>query len=88
MSGLRILMYAVTVLFHFLVADPSLQILQDILRIYIMSACEKIRLKLYDLDQEKLSGLFADLQRKSMATRSYLTTTLTRPPTSAIAAGS
>jgi len=44
---------------------------QDILRKYIMYAREKIRPKLYDLDQEKLSRLFADLRRESMATGSY-----------------
>ncbi|KAG6911108.1 MCM DNA helicase complex subunit [Tephrocybe rancida] len=44
---------------------------QDVLRKYIMYAREKIRPKLYDLDQEKLSRLFADLRRESMATGSY-----------------
>ncbi|KAF9529400.1 MCM2/3/5 family-domain-containing protein [Crepidotus variabilis] len=44
---------------------------QDILRKYIMYAREKIRPKLFDLDQEKLSKLFADLRRESMATGSY-----------------
>ena len=59
MSGLFwILMYAVTVFFHFLVADPFLQIIpQDILRKYVMSAHEKITPKLYDLDQETLSSV-------------------------------
>ena len=36
-----------------------------------MYAREKIRPKLYDMDQEKLSRLFADLRRESMATGSY-----------------
>lgn len=36
-----------------------------------MYAREKIRPKLYDLDQEKLAKLFADLRRESMATGSY-----------------
>ena len=36
-----------------------------------MYAREKIRPKLYDVDQEKLSRLFADLRRESMATGSY-----------------
>jgi Predicted ATPase involved in replication control, Cdc46/Mcm family len=36
-----------------------------------MYAREKIRPKLYDLDQEKLSRLFAGLRRESMATGSY-----------------
>ncbi|KAG6891463.1 MCM DNA helicase complex subunit [Termitomyces sp. T32_za158] len=44
---------------------------QDVLRKYIMYAREKIKPKLYDLDQEKLSKLFADLRRESMATGSY-----------------
>ncbi|KAJ3516429.1 hypothetical protein NLJ89_g1130 [Agrocybe chaxingu] len=44
---------------------------QDVLRKYIMYAREKIRPKLFDLDQEKLSKLFADLRRESMATGSY-----------------
>ena len=44
---------------------------QDILRKYIMYAREKIRPKLHDLDQEKLSHLFADLRRESMATGSF-----------------
>ncbi|KAF5321522.1 hypothetical protein D9619_001875 [Psilocybe cf. subviscida] len=44
---------------------------QDVLRKYIMYAREKIRPKLFDLDQEKLSRLFADLRRESMATGSY-----------------
>ncbi|KAI6046019.1 MCM2/3/5 family-domain-containing protein [Pisolithus marmoratus] len=41
------------------------------LRKYIMYAREKVRPKLYDMDQEKLSRLFADLRRESMATGSY-----------------
>ncbi|KAF9481543.1 MCM-domain-containing protein [Pholiota conissans] len=44
---------------------------QDILRKYIIYAKEKIKPKLFDLDQEKLSRLFADLRRESMATGSY-----------------
>ncbi|KAH9945695.1 MCM-domain-containing protein [Amylocystis lapponica] len=44
---------------------------QDVLRKYIMYAREKIRPKLYDLDQEKLSRLFADLRRESLATGSF-----------------
>jgi len=44
---------------------------QDILKKYIMYAREKIKPKLFDLDQEKLSRLFADLRRESMATGSY-----------------
>lgn len=44
---------------------------QDVLRKYIMYAREKVRPKLYDLDQEKLSRLFADLRRESLATGSF-----------------
>jgi DNA replication licensing factor MCM2 len=44
---------------------------QDLLRKYIMYAREKVRPKLYDMDQEKLSRLFADLRRESMVTGSY-----------------
>lgn len=36
-----------------------------------MYAREKVRPKLFDLDQEKLSRLFADLRRESLATGSY-----------------
>lgn len=43
---------------------------QDILRKYIMYAREKIRPKLFDLDQEKLARLFSDLRRESLATGS------------------
>jgi len=43
---------------------------QDVLRKYIMYARE-IRPKLYDLDQEKLARLFADLRKESLATGSY-----------------
>jgi len=43
---------------------------QDILRKYIMYARDKIRPKLYELDQEKISRLFADLRRESLATGS------------------
>jgi len=36
-----------------------------------MYARDKVRPKLYDMDQEKMSRLFADLRRESMATGSY-----------------
>ncbi|KAF8743961.1 hypothetical protein AX14_013363 [Amanita brunnescens Koide BX004] len=44
---------------------------QDLFRKYIMYARERIRPKLFDVDQDKLSRLFADLRRESMATGSY-----------------
>lgn len=50
----------------------SFQIIpQDVLRKYIMYARDKIRPKLFDLDQEKLSRLYADLRRESIATGSF-----------------
>ena len=36
-----------------------------------MYAREKVRPKLFDVDQEKLSRLFADLRRESLATGSF-----------------
>lgn len=44
---------------------------QDILRKYIMYAREKVRPQLVDIDREKISQLFADLRRESLATGSY-----------------
>jgi DNA replicative helicase MCM subunit Mcm2 (Cdc46/Mcm family) len=44
---------------------------QDLLRKYIVYAREKVRPKLYELDSEKLSRLFADLRRESVATGSF-----------------
>ena len=39
-----------------------------------MYAKEKVRPKLYDMDQEKISRLFAGFRRESLATGSYPTT--------------
>ncbi|KAJ8077338.1 MCM DNA helicase complex subunit [Marasmius tenuissimus] len=44
---------------------------QEVLRKYIMYAREKVKPKLHHMDQDKLSKLFADLRRESMATGSY-----------------
>ncbi|CAE6367351.1 unnamed protein product, partial [Rhizoctonia solani] len=44
---------------------------QDLLRKYIMYAREKVKPKLHNMDQEKLSKLFADLRRESLATGSF-----------------
>lgn len=44
---------------------------QDLLRKYIMYAREKVKPKLHNMDQEKLSRLFADLRRESLATGSF-----------------
>lgn len=50
---------------------PHQIIPQDMLRKYIMYAKEKVRPKLHNLDQEKLSRLYADLRRESLATGSF-----------------
>lgn len=44
---------------------------QDVLKKYVMYAREKVKPKLYDVDQEKLSRLYADLRRESLATGSF-----------------
>jgi DNA replication licensing factor MCM2 len=54
-----------------LTVNRSQIIPQDVLRKYIMYARDKIRPKLFDLDQEKLARLFVDLRRESMATGSF-----------------
>lgn len=51
-------------------AHPQI-IPQDMLRKYIMYAKEKVKPKLHNLDQEKLSRLYADLRRESLATGSF-----------------
>ena len=63
--------YAIPLQTLFANFDLSQIIPQDILRKYIMYARDKIRPKLFDLDQEKLARLFADLRRESMATGSF-----------------
>jgi len=44
---------------------------QDILRKYILYAKERIRPQLHQMDQDKISRLYADLRRESMSTGSY-----------------
>ncbi|KAF5370597.1 hypothetical protein D9758_002005 [Tetrapyrgos nigripes] len=44
---------------------------QNVLRKYIMYARERVKPKLYQVDQEKLSKLYADLRRESLATGSF-----------------
>ncbi|GMK57347.1 hypothetical protein CspeluHIS016_0401810 [Cutaneotrichosporon spelunceum] len=44
---------------------------QDLLRKYIMYAKDNVRPKLYQLDQDKLARLYADLRRESLATGSF-----------------
>lgn len=52
-------------------ADASHQIPQPLLRKYILHARTTTRPKLYQLDQDKLARLFADLRRESLSTGAY-----------------
>ncbi|KAF2012153.1 MCM-domain-containing protein [Aaosphaeria arxii CBS 175.79] len=47
------------------------EIPQELLRKYILYAREKIRPKLYQIDQDKVARLFADMRRESLATGAY-----------------
>ena len=47
------------------------QISQELLRKYILYAREKVRPKLYQIDQDKVARLFADMRRESLATGAY-----------------
>jgi DNA replication licensing factor MCM2 len=44
---------------------------QELLRKYILYAREKCRPKLYQIDQDKVARLFADMRRESLATGAY-----------------
>jgi len=44
---------------------------QDLLRKYILYARERCRPKLYQIDQDKVARLFADMRRESLATGAY-----------------
>lgn len=47
------------------------EIPQELLRKYILYAREKCRPKLYQIDQDKVARLFADMRRESLATGAY-----------------
>ncbi|KAF2835582.1 minichromosome maintenance protein MCM [Patellaria atrata CBS 101060] len=47
------------------------EINQELLRKYILYAREKCRPKLYQIDQDKIARLFADMRRESLATGAY-----------------
>ncbi|MCJ1263917.1 MCM DNA helicase complex subunit [Lobaria immixta] len=47
------------------------EIPQELLRKYILYAREKCRPKLYQVDQDKVARLFADMRRESLATGAY-----------------
>jgi len=50
---------------------PKSEISQDLLRKYILYARERVRPKLYQIDQDKIARLFADMRRESLATGAY-----------------
>lgn len=52
-------------------AKPKTEITQEMLRKYILYAREHCRPKLYQIDQEKIARLFADMRRESLATGAY-----------------
>jgi DNA replication licensing factor MCM2 len=51
--------------------QPEGQIPQELLRKYILYARERCDPKLYNIDEEKVSKLFADMRRESLATGAY-----------------
>lgn len=59
------------------------EIPQELLRKYILYARERCSPKLYNIDEEKVSKLFADMRRESLATGAYpITVSLLFPKTS------
>jgi DNA replication licensing factor MCM2 len=53
---------------------------QELLRKYILYARERCRPKLYQIDQDKVAKLFADMRRESLATGAYPITVSPFPP--------
>lgn len=60
------------------------EIPQELLRKYILYAREKCRPKLYQIDQDKVARLFADMRRESLATGAYPITVGLLPPSSVL----
>ena len=56
------------------------EIPQELLRKYILYARERCRPKLYQIDQDKVARLFADMRRESLATGAYPITVSTLYP--------
>ena len=50
---------------------PTTEIPQELLRKYVLYAREHCRPKLYQIDQDKIARLFADMRRESLATGAY-----------------
>jgi DNA replication licensing factor MCM2 len=61
-------------------AKPTSPIPQELLRKYILYAREHCRPKLYQIDQDKVARLFADMRRESLATGAYPITVSTPYP--------
>lgn len=60
---------------------PTSEIPQELLRKYILYSRERCRPKLYQIDQDKIARLFADMRRESLATGAYpITVRYTHPP--------
>lgn len=58
---------------------PQTDIPQELLRKYILYAREHCRPKLYQIDQDKIARLFADMRKESLATGAYpITVSTTR----------
>jgi DNA replication licensing factor MCM2 len=55
------------------------EIPQELLRKYILYARERCHPKLYQIDQDKIARLFADMRRESLATGAY-PITVSQPP--------
>ena len=53
------------------VVGPKTEIPQELLRKYILYAREHCRPRLYQIDQDKIARLFADMRRESLATGAY-----------------
>jgi len=56
------------------------EIPQELLRKFILYARERCQPKLYNIDEDKISKLFADMRRESLATGAYPITVSTPPP--------
>lgn len=60
--------------------DKEGEIPQELLRKYILYARQKCSPKLYQIDQDKVARLFADMRRESLATGAYPITVSHSPP--------
>lgn len=63
---------------------PKSPIPQELLRKYILYSREHCRPKLYQIDQDKIARLFADMRRESLATGAYPITVRHPSPTHAL----